>query len=237
MNFKKRILPVLLAILTSISISSCGGDVEINLSYTSYDTSGDESTVSSSSVSEDTSRPEIEDIPSEKKSHTVMDDDNYYIKVQTVNGNKTCIREFASKGKDAYANLSEGEYFEWFYSNGNGTFSFDDENKTFELYSWQNLFLELFSDTIVERGECKFFDVECNSVKYKFTDTAYIIHLYRKSDGSWIGFQYMYNDQFEEANIILEASEEFPAHIKFGIPEDYVYIHEKGDNEVSIDWS
>jgi hypothetical protein len=62
------------------------------------------------------------------------------------------------------------------------------------------------------------------------------MHFYRESDGSWLGFQYMYGDQYEEVNKVLDVSDEYPSHVKFAIPDDYEFYFQQGDNEASINW-
>jgi hypothetical protein len=251
-NLKNQIYFALIIALCVVLLVSCG-DSEIDLSHNSY---GDASHNSGNSDNSDNSGSSdnsqgtffpdadssiIQKFPKEKLSHSVLDDKNFYLMVQTVKqtdkGTESCIREFASKGEDAYASLREGDNFQWYYSNGNATFSFDDEAKVYEIYDFNPLSVVLFSNEKTEEGTVKFFDVECTFVKYKLDSELSIMHFYRKSDGSWVGFQYMQGENFSETNIVLASSEEYPEHVVFSIPEDYKYYFEQGDNVASIDWS
>ncbi len=249
---KKRLSGFMISLAVLCSLTSCQPDPEIDLSYNSYEiseASKEESTIISeeasevsetvSDISEDTSldHSQIEKFPDKKLSHSVMNDDNYYLRVQMIRGDYICVREYASKGKDVYANLKDKDSFIWYYSNGMATFSFDDEKKTYEIYSPTPLHVDLFSDTLIEEGECTFFDVESTYAEYKFDEKMSIMHFYRKADGSWLGFQYMYEGKYDEVNLILDASEEYPSHAVFEIPEDYKYYYESGgDTEASINW-
>jgi hypothetical protein len=166
-----------------------------------------------------------------------VEDNNFYLKVQTVSGSDTWIREFAIKGKDAYSSIKTKDAFEWYYSNGETTFVFDDKNKVYEVYAFSPLEAKFFFENEkLEEGSCVFFDVKSKYVKYSIDDKNSIMHFYRESDGSWLGFQYMYGDQYEEVNKVLDVSDEYPSHVKFAIPDDYENYFQQGDNEVSIDW-
>lgn len=244
---KKRIISLLFSLVAFSCLASCTSEPETNISDVS-NTVSDTSTSDSSNSSEESQNVSessdgessidpslIEKFPEKKLSHSVMDDGNYYLKVQTIDGDYACIREYAAKGEDVYANEKNKDSFLWYYSNGRATFSFDDENKNYKVYSPSPLHVELFSDTKEEEGECNFFDVESTYVKYKLDEKMSIMHFYRKSDGSWLGFQYLYENKYSEVNLILDASEEYPSHAIFSIPEDYTYYYQ--DNVVSIDWS
>ncbi len=244
---KKRIISLLFSLVVISSLASCSDEPETNLSTVSNtvseistsDTSNSSEqsqNVSESSEGDSSIDPSlIEKFPEKKLSHSVMDDGNFYLKVQTVNGDYTCIREYAAKGENIYANEKNDDSFLWYYSNGRATFSFDDENKEYKVYSPRPLHIELFGDVKEEDGECDFFGVESTYVKYKLDEKMSIMHFYRKSDGSWLGFQYLYENKYEEVNLVLDASEEYPSHAVFSIPEDYTYYYK--DNVVSIDWS
>ncbi len=261
-NIKKRLFGVMLSVAMICSLASCKTGPEIDLSYNSYEvseTSREESKSSEESLSnsessdlsdgsseasessEDASLDPslIEKFPEKTISHSVMDDGNYYLKVQMVRGNYTCIREYAAKGDDVYANIRDKSSYVWYYSNGLATFSFDDEKKVYEIYSPSPLHVDLFSEVKLKEGECTFFDVESTFIEYKFDEKMSIIHFYRKTDGSWLGFQYMYEGKYDEVNLVLDASEDYPSHAVFEIPEDYKYYYDddKGDTEVSIDWN
>ena len=221
----KRFFVFFLAFSMMLSFVSCSDDEKVS----------EASSELSSDVSIDTSV--IQKIPTEKVTHEPLSDGNYYLKVQTVSGEKTCIREMAAKGSDSYSSIREGENFEWYYSNGKATFVFDDKEKTYEIYSFKSLSIDLFSGEKDSEGECVFFDVACSYVKYKIDAKVSILHMYRKTDNSWVGFQYMYEDGRAEANIVLEASDSYPSSVVFSIPEDYQYYFEQGENEASMDWS
>ncbi len=227
----KKIFVLFLTFSMMLSFASCSEDTDND--HSSMD---EVSSALSSDVSSDVSFG-IQSFPKEKVTHDALADGNYYLRVQTVSEYKTCIREIAEKGVDAYSSIREGDEFEWYYSNERATFVFDDEEKTYEIYSFKSLSIDFFAGEKESEGECVFFDVECSYIKYKLDDKVSLLHIYRKSDGSWVGFQYMYGDEKAEANIVLEASDNYPSHVVFSIPDDYEYYFEKGENIVSMDWS
>ncbi|MBE6649327.1 MAG: hypothetical protein E7614_07415 [Ruminococcaceae bacterium] len=231
----KKFFVLFLTFSMMLSFASCGNEPNEHES-SDDDMSSHVSSDNSFDTSIDTSL-EIQSFPKEKVTHDALSDGNYYLKVQTVSGNDVCIREIAAKGADVYSSVREDNEFEWYYSNGRATFVFDDEEKTYEIYSFNSLSIDLFAGEKESEGECVFFDVECSYIKYKLDDKVSLLHIYRKSDGSWVGFQYMYDNEKAEANIVLEASENYPSHAVFSIPDDYEYYFEKGENIASMDWS
>jgi hypothetical protein len=256
----KKVLIALLLALSICAVASCSSDsdksneesiaVSENGSTDSSESpSGVESESQSASSSGDVSsqpsnggneidiNPDvIQKIPSEFMDISLMNDGNYYLMVQTVRGTESCIKEFAKKGEDVFANTREKDVYQWFLSNGEATFSFDDVAKTYEIYSFSPLFIELFSDKVISNGEGVFFETECKYTRYALNGETSIMHFFRKSDNSWLGFQYMYGEEYEEANIVLSISDSYPDYVTFEIPSDYKYYFETGDNEVSINW-
>ncbi len=240
----KKFFIIFLSAIVIFSLTSCSKkDGSSSDDESSSESAKDFSEASEvSEVSEDKSNEDIsvapgavEKFPDEKMSHSVIDDGDYYLKVRTVSGSNTCLREIAIKGEDAFATVREGDIYKWYYSNGRATFVFDDDSKTYEVASFSPLFIELFSDEIIEEGNCVFFDVECRYVKYALDEKTSIIHLYRKTDDSWLGFQYMVGDEYCDANLILCSSDSYPEYAVFEIPEDYTFYYETGENELSVD--
>ncbi len=179
----------------------------------------------------------LEKFPDNKMDSSIMDDGNFYLKVQTISGNDTWTREFAAKGKDVYANIRSKDKFEWYYSDDKTTFIFDDENKTYEVYAFSPLDVKFFFNSPkTEEGSCTFFDIKSKYVKYAIDDNNSIMHFYRESDGSWLGFQYMFDDKFEEVNLVLEVSDDYPSYASFSIPDDYEFYFEHTSEEISINW-
>jgi hypothetical protein len=243
----KKVLTALLLALSICAVASCGSDSDKSNEESiavSENGSTDSSESPSASASGDvSSKPSndinpdvIQKIPSEFMDISLMNDGNYYLMVQTVRGTESCIKEFAKKGEDVFANTREKDVYQWFLSNGEATFSFDDVGKTYEIYSFNPLFIELFSDKVISNGEGVFFETECKYTRYALNGETSIMHFFRKSDNSWLGFQYMYGEEYEEANIVLSISDSYPDYVTFEIPSDYKYYFETGDNEVSINW-
>lgn len=255
-NYSKRTVLFLLVSVLLLSASACSSENASenssedlsSLDSTSIETSSLEASDSIESTESDESDnyfseapylspDEIENFPEEKIDVSVMDDGEFFIKVQTINGNEVCIREMAKKGDDMYANVSIKDNFKWYYSNGATTLTFDDEKKLYEIYSLSPLEVDFDLDgEILENGSCTFFNVKSKYVKYAVDENTSVLHFFRETDGSWLGFQYMYKEQYEEVNIVLEASDSYPSHVVFAIPDDYKYYFEDGENEISIYW-
>jgi hypothetical protein len=221
--------------VNSLSTSS-SADVVSDESENTDGGSSDES-VEFVSESPEPDKNELIEFPDKKIDSSFVEDGNFYLRVQTVRGDETWIREIAIKGKDAYSSTKTKDAFVWYYSNGETTFVFDDENKVYEVYDFRPLEAKFFFDgEKLEEGSCVFFDVKSKYVKYSIDDKNSIMHFYRESDGSWLGFQYMYEDQYKEVNKVLDVSDEYPSHVKFAIPDDYEFYFHHGDNEASINW-
>lgn len=238
----KRFLLALIGSVLVLSLIACtGGELSENSGLSDGGSGSGESVEASDGVLSEApviDSDKIEDFPEEKMSNATIDDGNFYIKVQTISGEDIAIREFAQSGEKAYSSVSRGDTFEWFYSDGDTTFSFDDEKKVYELYAFGGLSVDFgFDSTVVEDGTCSFFEEKCKYVKYSLASSVDIIHFYRESDDSWLGFQYVDEGQYGEVNLVLESSDEYPTHVKFAIPDDYKSGNEQGDNVVSIDWS
>ena len=164
----KKFFVLFLTFSMMLSFASCGNEPNEHES-SDDDMSSHVSSDNSFDTSIDTSL-EIQSFPKEKVTHDALSDGNYYLKVQTVSGNDVCIREIAAKGADVYSSVREDNEFEWYYSNGRATFVFDDEEKTYEIYSFNSLSIDLFAGEKESEGECVFFDVECSYIKYKLDD-------------------------------------------------------------------
>lgn len=234
----KKIFLFFIAVTLLVSASSCasGENNESSLDNSSTDVTFDVS-VEYMSEAPSMDMDAIERFPNEKIETLPMEDGEFYLKIQTVKNGSTCIREFAEKGDDAYSSIRAKDDFEWYYSDGKTTFSFDDEKKIYEVYAFSPLFVNFFFDgKKLEDGECVFFDVPCKFVKYETAEDMSIMHFYRKTDNSWLGFQYMYKDTYEEVNLVLELTDDIPSHVSLKIPDDYTYYFHQGENSANINW-